>query len=382
MAPSLRIASIAGRVAPLAKAFARGTIYIGTAGLILYGSPVTDIVLHRLYPDAYVVSPPTLDAVWGAAGYFAAWGLLAVLTLCTLQRVSRQAVGWGFVLAMTVVSLLYLMDVFLSTDPMMLYQQRVWVYLVIAVFFVVLSLFHDEWQRVTLLDFMLLCIGNQAVFAIVYYALDINQFVTPGFGRRTSGTFFNPNVLYPLTLMGAIVAFHRAMHEDERTMRWILRSVGWLSAIATLLTFTRIAWIALAVALVSFTAVYRERLSSLQRTLLLVGALLLVMSTFFVRTKGQLMGGPQDRSFWGRWQIWDVSLRIVQNKPFLGHGFQTYLQKRNEFMTPGLRAFGPLNTEAKSLLLNIAVEFGLAGVAVFVWVGVAFRADDAPDEVP
>jgi len=38
---------------------------------------------------------------------------------------------------------------------------------------------------------------------------------------------------------------------------------------------------------------------ALQR-LALVGALLLVMSTFFVRTKGQLMGGPQDRSFWGR----------------------------------------------------------------------------------
>lgn len=100
--------------------------------------------------------------------------------------------------------------------------------------------------------------------------------------------------------------------------------------------------------------------------------MLFIVGTLFVRTRGQVMGSPDDRFFWGRWQIWNVSLRIVLDRPFLGHGFQTYLEKRNQFMTPALKAFGPLNTEAKNLLLNIAVEFGIVGVAVFAWLIIAF----------
>jgi O-antigen ligase len=372
MASRNRTATAVTQVLSAARTLSYGVIYVGTAGLILYGSPATDILLFRIQPGRQIVDPFTLRGAWGTAAYLGGWCLLAILMLWAWRRHSRQARGWGLVLAMLALGLLYLTDVVLSTASLMHYAERAWIYFTLAVFFAVTNLFVHDQQRFHLLDFMLFCVGVQSVFAIAYYLLDINQFVTPGFGRRTSGTFFNPNVLYPVTLMGTVLAFYRATDEADRPLRQLLWLIGWLSVVATVLTFTRIAWIALAVFFILFGRFNRQRLGASFRTLLLMCAVLLIAGTLFVRTKGHIVGNPHDRSFWGRWQIWHVSLRIALDRPLLGHGFQTYLEKRDQFMTPGLKAFGPLNTEAKNLFLNVAIEFGLTGLIVLLWSIFAF----------
>ncbi len=349
----------------------RGAVYVVTTGLLLYGSPATDLLFLRLQPRAVAVNPVTLNTRWGTMAYMVGWLWLLGVMAWTWRRSVRDDAGWQMTTAFCALSLLYLADILLSTSPTMPYHELCWVYWVFSVFFITTIAFRHQVDRLQLLDFMLVCVGIQAVFAIAYYLLDINQFITPGFGRRTSGTFFNPNVLYPVTLMGTVLAFHRGMHEPVSPLRWMLWGTGCLSMLATMLTFTRVAWIALALWLAVFAHTYRNRLPVGAKSLVYFVAALVVLGTVFVRTGGRVLGNPQDRSFWGRWQIWMVSSHIVMQHPILGHGFQTYLQKRDEFMTPALKAFDPRNTEAKNLLLNEAVEFGLVGVCLLCWSFVA-----------
>jgi len=102
---------------------------------------------------------------------------------------------------------------------------------------------------------------------------------------------------------------------------------------------------------------------------MLVLLIVLALSgTAFVRTMGRPVGNPEDRSFWGRFAIWQTALHVIADHPLLGNGLNTYPQKQREHMTERLKYFNPLNVEAKNLYLHLAAELGLIGLAVFCWV--------------
>lgn len=351
---------------PYWRTLLRLTLYVSIVCVVLYGSPVTDLV--RLRGDQFVVHESRLLTAWGAVAYIGSWTLLVVLVGVTMLKVAPTSAGFKFLTSMVVLSGFYLADPFLSTSPNFQYGEQTWIYLVLSLFFLTILATETSEHREQLLDFVLFCIGLQSVFAILYYVYDINQFVTPGFGRRTSGTFFNPNVLYPLSLTGAILSFYRALYEASRPLRLVLWGICLLSTVATALTFTRTAWLALSIVIGVVVLFHRSRLSNWWRASLMLLAIFFLAGALFIRTKGQLVGSAEDRSFWGRWQIWKVSLHIYMNRPLLGHGFQTYLVRRNEFMTSELQAFGPLNTKESVLEFRYRVWHSRAGCSPRVTV--------------
>lgn len=82
MASQSRSAFIALRGIAAGKSLLRGVVYVGTVLLILYGSPVADLLLLRIQPQGQVVSPFMMDNVWGTVGYFAGWVLLTLKYFC------------------------------------------------------------------------------------------------------------------------------------------------------------------------------------------------------------------------------------------------------------------------------------------------------------
>lgn len=268
---------------------------------------------------------------------------------------------------LTIFSGLYLLDFFLSTAERFPFALSLWVFAAFASFYFC-ALWCSKEQAIRLTQLLVLVIAQQCVYAIVYYALGFRQFHSPGFGPRAVGTFDNPSQLYPLCLLGAPVSLVIAEVEVARSWRWFWRGIGTVMLIALVLTYTRAGWIACGVSLGYLALSPHSPLSKQKITQwVLIGlALALLMGAIFVRTKGKVIGNPDDRSFWGRIAIWKTALRVITDHPILGNGSSTYFQKQRKHMTPNLQRFNPMNTEPKNLYLHITVEFGLIGLGIFL----------------
>jgi O-antigen ligase len=212
-------------------------------------------------------------------------------------------------------------------------------------------------------------VAVQATYAIGYHWLDIRQFHTPHFGARTGGTLGTPNHLYPVLLLGIPLCLALALGAPRRWEQalWVLNTV--LCFVALWYTYTRTAWIALALTLPLFTV--RQR--ALIRARWAKGGLYalcasLLLATALVRTGGQWLGNPQDRSFWGRFAIWQVAISVIAEHPIIGNGVGSYHARQRAHMTEHLLSFDPMNTEPKNLYLLIASDVGMVGLVLFLLV--------------
>jgi len=170
----------------------------------------------------------------------------------------------------------------------------------VSFYFCVLWLPKEQALRLTQL--LMLIVAQQCVYAIIYYALGFRRFHSPGFGPRAVGTFDNPSYLYPLCLVGAPISLVLAEVEVAFSWKWLWRGIGTIMLVALVLTYTRAGWIACGVSLGYLALSIHSPLSKQKITQWgLIGlALALLAGTVFVRTKGKVIGNPDDRSFWGR----------------------------------------------------------------------------------
>jgi len=264
---------------------------------------------------------------------------------------------------------LYLLDFFTSTTHQFPYGESLWIFAIAASFFLLVWFMNSQRDLLLLLvKLLVFIITEQCIYAIVYYALAYEQFYTPHFGNRTGGTFYNPGCLYPLCLIGLPLSMILAERESSHQWRWLWLGSGMIMLLALIFTYSRAGWLALSVS--AFYLAYLPR-SPLQRHCLwrwMLGLLIVValLGIALVRTKGKLIGNSEDRPFWGRFAIWQVAVRAIADHPFLGSGLNSYLQKQQEHITLRLKWFNPMNLEAKNLFLNIAVEFGLIGLGIFL----------------
>ncbi len=309
----------------------------------------------------------SVDQLAYILGYALLAGCLIAYAVARKQNaVAAKTAGFADVVALFATLLLF--DPYISMARDFSFQNRWWVFYAFTAFFVVL-LCADEKRAWRLTQFVLVCIGVQALYAVAFYALGINQFQGARFGARTGGTFGSPNPLYPLCLMAIPLASTLSCAPSSPEWRWALRAIAIVSTAALLLTFTRGAWLALVVLALFFVFSRQSPLAGrpVIRAVAVAGVGLLVLGVLLLRTRGMMMGGYADSSFWGRIEIWKVAARAVADKPVLGSGINTYALQQSNFMTPGLENFRPANIEAKSLWLNVAVESGLLGLGLLLW---------------
>lgn len=222
-----------------------------------------------------------------------------------------------------------------------------------------------RWWRI-LMTMVAACIVLQAVYATVLYLLGFNTFTSSSVAiARATGTLedYNPNYLYPLCLMGALLLLPSAVGEK----RPALRVLYWLSlatlTTALVLTFTRSA----AMGLLAGSAWFAYQNRSDKRMLRLpVAGILILLSVFGARGVSKSGQVTIDRAIPGRVQIWRVSTKIIEHNWLFGTGYGGYGDAQNRYMDSKLAHFNPMNGEAKSQALNMLACHGVPGLAVFV----------------
>lgn len=261
---------------------------------------------------------------------------------------------------------MYSLDIFLSRAPVYEYATLSVVFLPLVIWlFVLFSA--NSLSALRLLKATALFVALQGVYGVLYYATGREQFYTPHFGARTGGTLETPNNLYVVALMGVPLQW---------CLMWGSRSVWqkglWcaclvITSLALTFTYTRTGWLAV-IPVLLWLAFHPHSCVSTRaskRIVVLVCATLLA-ATIFVRTGGNYLGNPQDRSFHGRFAIWEVALKVYTLHPWIGNGLNTYRWLQGEMMTRKLASFGPGNVEPKNLYLHLLVEFGMVGLVLFV----------------
>jgi len=265
--------------------------------------------------------------------------------------------------AIAALALVHLGDVLFSTVETYAFYESLWIHIVFSAYFIIL-VYLDKRGVYWLLWVICTAATLQSIYAIVYYILGVHQFYTPGFGRRTSGTLGNPSYLYPLLLPILPVVLCCSMQSQSKIIRFLCWSSALFHSAALVFTYTRTAWLSVA----SATFFLGRTATITHKRLLYILTVAITLGALLVRTGGELAGCARDRSFWGRFAIWEVAARAAVVYPVLGWGLNSYPQVQSVYMTGRLASFHPINNEAKNLVLNTVIELGLLGTVALGYV--------------
>ena len=190
--------------------------------------------------------------------------------------------------------------------------------------------------------------------------VDVEQF--PELATRVYATLENPNVLgeylglsIPL-LAGAFLASDRFRH------KFILASVVCMLTLCLVLTFSRGAWLGLAISVLIFALLKEPRLLALIVILALLSPMFLPP---VVMNRIASIGSLEDSSNAYRITIWIAALRMIKDYWLtgVGLGLTAFSRVYRDYMIAGASA-----VHAHNLYLEVCLELGVIGVFSLLWM--------------
>lgn len=206
--------------------------------------------------------------------------------------------------------------------------------------------------------------------------IDSEQF--PELKTRVFSTLGNPNVLAAFLVMSTGLSLGWSTDSAVRQRRLALLLIAALSIVCIILTYSRGAWLALGVmGPLLLLSGRRPGRRSLMFGALAIGILaFLAQESLLPRFRSILgMFNPADSSVALRWALWESTLAMIDEHPWLGLGWGSYRFVYPEYdffvQNPEVIIYHGHNT-----LLSIAAEVGLPGMLLFAvaWVLATFKA--------
>ena len=199
--------------------------------------------------------------------------------------------------------------------------------------------------------------------------IDDAQF--PGLKTRVFSTLGNPNVLAAFLVMVVGLAAGWSLGFQQRKQRLSLFMLSVLAIVCILLTYSRGAWLALGIMALLMAALWRHwnwkhfLAGSLITAVLWVAA----QESFMTRLLSiRSMFNSADSSVALRWALWESTLAMIQEHPWLGLGWGSY-----RFVYPEYDFFvqneSVIIYHGHNTLLSLAAEIGIPGMLCFavVW---------------
>ena len=195
--------------------------------------------------------------------------------------------------------------------------------------------------------------------------VDGDQF--PELKKRVFSTLGNPNVLAAFLVMVVGLASGWSLDTHERKRKGALIFVSALAVLCILLTYSRGAWLSLGAMALMMAAVWRHWN---WRVLLAVAAVLVILlaamhEAFLARLLSiREMFNSADSSVALRWALWESTLAMIAEHPWIGLGWGSY-----RFVYPEYDFF--VQNEAviiyhgHNTLLSLAAEIGIPGALCF-----------------
>jgi len=242
------------------------------------------------------------------------------------------------------------------------------------VYFLVLEVFKTERQILIALGVILLTTFSTALDSLIQYFtfkdIFLGHLIEPQ--GRVTAAFKTPNGLgaylilsLPL-MMSAVWSFRR-----RRGVGVALSLCVVLVLASLVLTFSRGAWVGAAMGIIfmGLTIIWRKTKSVFFISSGILLTLILVGFFFFMTVQKRTYQSHLHRntSQW-RLDIWWDSLKMIKEKPLLGHGINTYMRVFQNYQRKfeGLHPYNP--TYAHNCYLQLTAETGVIGLLGFLGI--------------
>ena len=195
--------------------------------------------------------------------------------------------------------------------------------------------------------------------------IDDAQF--PGLKTRVFSTLGNPNILAAFLIMVVGLASGWVLGIGQRKISLALISLSGLAVVCILLTYSRGAWLTLGVMAVLIAAVWKHWTWKMVAAgaLITAGLWAAAQESFLTRLLSiRGMFNSADSSVALRWALWESTLAMVQEHPWLGLGWGSY-----RFVYPEYDFFvqneSVIIYHGHNTLLSLAAEIGIPGMLCF-----------------
>lgn len=192
----------------------------------------------------------------------------------------------------------------------------------------------------------------------------------PGFERISgysggSGIAGNPNDLALLLNLIIPIAGALVLGAGTTSARWLAGSALTLAAVAVIMTFSRAGFLTLATTFALFLLTLARGRAAGKVVVLLLAGLLLVGSlpNGYAERLSTIANVSADRtgSAEGRWEDYRVALGVISHNPMVGVGIGQDILAMNE-------SRGEDWTSVHNMFLQYAVDLGLPGLLLFLWL--------------
>jgi O-antigen ligase len=340
----------------MAKRKGQHLYYVVSAIFVLLGMGAFGIVDRLVYGE------------WqGKSGDKITQGINSLIIVTSLilfcQAFRRKRIGACGILALAVVGFLFLSAVW-SIDPQTTIRRGViYLFVIIGAIGVVDSLDRDE-----ALNLLAMTCGLCAAASIVLLAISPNYVLMPDYSTLR-GIFPHKNVLGQVMAVGALATLHGVRATDRR---WRLPKFFLLTLFVIVAFLSKSSTGMLTIfafcAVSGLVALFRR--GGAASILGVFAIMFLVPAAGIVALSPdpvlELLG--KDPTLTGRLDLWPYVLNAVQQRPILGWGFSAFWSPTNpaaEEINIGLGWGVP---EAHNGLLEMLLEIGIVGTALFVFL--------------
>lgn len=239
------------------------------------------------------------------------------------------------------------------------------------VYFLVIEVFKDKRHVIIALGILIFTafstgIDSLVQFYITHKDIFLGHVIEPG--DRPSAGFKTPNGLggYLTGIVPGLSAWV-LLGKQKFSYRVVASFILLLLTWSLILTFSRGAWFGtfLGGTFLLFLILFPGKRSHIYLSLGMFGAVIfLSLALVFIvaHGSGQTILERFETIQW-RLGIWNVSFEMIRDKPFFGHGINTFMKI---FQAYRGESVGP--TYAHNCFIQLAAETGIAGLFCFLWI--------------
>lgn len=207
------------------------------------------------------------------------------------------------------------------------------------------------------------------VNAIIVLLQNSNILLSPNIYQKITGCFFSPNQLAAYLAVGILSVTALLIKISNPKLRLFLLTALLIISYALYLTKSRGAWLGLAITCIGSIYFFRKKTILKQSKILLI--IFVLCGVFFVVKNS---GNEKLESASGRLFISKITLLKIMDHPFFGYGFDSFSLEYNKAKTEYFnkeRSWKEIKNagyiyNANNDYLELTLEFGLTGLAVFV----------------
>ena len=260
----------------------------------------------------------------------------------------------------------YGLSTLFAMEPQNAYLHLIQVSKILLMVCISIFLINTQERMLLLMKVIALSLGFHALKAGIFAVAAGGNFMVWG----PEGSFLEANNAIGLALaMNVPLLYHLSKTEQDWRLRWVERVMFFFSYPATICTFSRGAWLALAAVTGLIILKSKYKVFILAAVLVLVPMSLPFLPERIVNRYDDLQNYEQDQSAQSRFWNWEFCTRVGLGNPLYGGGFDYYsLQAYVLYFPEFLKRWPGKVWSCHSMWFTVLGEHGLPGMTLWLWL--------------